>query len=154
MITPMVARLVREPFDREGWFFELKWDGFRAIAEKDKQGGRLYSRNHNDFTKRFPAITLAVGALDHVTLDGEIVALDEHGHPRFEWLVKRGKQQGVLVYYVFDLLRLGDKDLRSEPLSRRKSLLQNFSGRMTPSATSATSRAKVSRCSPGHWLLG
>jgi bifunctional non-homologous end joining protein LigD len=61
-----------------------------------------------------------------VILDGEIVALDEHGHPRFEWLVNRGKQKGVLVYYVFDLLRLGDKDLRFEPLSRRKSLLQKL----------------------------
>src|SRR5687767_13178602 len=124
MITPMVARLVRDPFDREGWFFELKWDGFRAIAEKDRQEVRLYSRNHNDFKKRFPVIAAAVSALDNVILDGEIVALDEHGHPRFEWLVNRGKQKGVLVYYVFDLLRLGDRDLRSEPLSRRKSLLQ------------------------------
>jgi ATP-dependent DNA ligase len=59
---------------------------------------RLYSRNQNDFTKRFPVIAQAVKALDHVTLDGEIVALDEHGHPRFEWLVNRGKQKGFLVY--------------------------------------------------------
>jgi ATP-dependent DNA ligase len=50
MITPMVARLVRDPFDREGWLFELKWDGFRAIAETDGQGAvKLYSRNQNDF---------------------------------------------------------------------------------------------------------
>ena len=46
----------QELFDREGWLFELKWDGFRAIAEKDKQGVRLYSRNQNDFKKRFPVI--------------------------------------------------------------------------------------------------
>jgi len=108
MITPMVARLVRDPFDREGWLFELKWDGFRAIAEKDKQGVRLYSRNQNDFKKRFPVIAQAVSALDHVILDGEIVALDEHGHPRFEWLVNRGPQKGVIVFYVFDLLRYVD----------------------------------------------
>ncbi len=86
----------------------------------------MYSRNHNDFKKRFPVIAEAVSALDNVILDGEIVALDEHGHPRFEWLVNRGKQQGVLVYYVFDLLRLGDKDLRSNPLSVRKKLLQKL----------------------------
>ena len=122
----MVARLVREPFDREGWLFELKRDGFRAIAEKDKLGVRLYSRNQNDFTKRFPVIASAVSALDNVILDGEVCALDEHGHPRFEWLVNRGPQKGVLVYYVFDLVRLGDKDLRSEPLYRRKSLLQKL----------------------------
>jgi bifunctional non-homologous end joining protein LigD len=56
MITPMVARLVRDAFDRQGWLFELKWDGFRAIAEKDRQGVRLYSRKQKDFTKRFPVI--------------------------------------------------------------------------------------------------
>jgi bifunctional non-homologous end joining protein LigD len=126
MIVPMVARQVPDPFDRAGWLFELKWDGFRAIAEKDNLGVRLYSRNQKDFTNRFPTITQAVKALDNVTLDGEIVALDENGHPRFEWLVNRGPQKGVMVYYVFDLLRLGDKDLRSEPLSRRKSLLQKL----------------------------
>ena len=98
MITPMVARLEQVPVDRKGWLFELKWDGFRAIAEKDKLGVRLYSRNQYDFTKGFPVIAQAVAALENVTLDGEIVALDEPGHPRFEWLVNRGTQKGVLVY--------------------------------------------------------
>jgi bifunctional non-homologous end joining protein LigD len=104
MITPMVARLVQDPFDREGWLFELKWDGFRAIAETDGQGAtKLYSRNHNDFKKRFPPIAQALGELGRPTiLDGEIVALDEKGHPRFEWLVNRGPQRGTLVSYVFD----------------------------------------------------
>src|SRR5262249_14011734 len=55
-----------------------------------------------------------------------LCALDEHGHPRFEWLINRGRQRGKLVYYAFDLLRLGDKDLRSEPLYRRKKLLQKL----------------------------
>src|SRR5215510_16005438 len=126
MITPMVDKLVKEPFDREGWLFELKWDGFRCIAEKDRQEVRLYSRNQNDFTKRFPSFAEQVSALDNVILDGELCALDEHGHPRFEWLINRGRQRGRLVYYVFDLLRLGDKDLRSEPLYRRKKLLQKL----------------------------
>ena len=56
-------------------------------------------------------------------LDGEIVALDEKGHPRFEWLVSRGPQKGTVVYYVFDLLSLDDKDLRKLPLEKRKARL-------------------------------
>jgi bifunctional non-homologous end joining protein LigD len=56
MITPMVARLVSDPFDREGWLFELTWDGFRAIAEKDKLGVRLYSRNQNDLKSAFRSL--------------------------------------------------------------------------------------------------
>ena len=56
-------------------------------------------------------------------LDGEIVALDDHGHSRFEWLVNRGPQRGTLVYYVFDLLMLDGKDLRQLPLLKRKQRL-------------------------------
>ena len=122
----MIARQVTDPFDRDGWYFELKWDGFRTIAEKDRQGVQLYSRNQNDFMKRFPVIAEAVRSLDNVVLDGEICALDEHGHPRFAWLLNRGRQQGKLVYHVFDLLQVGDFDLRLEPLHRRKKLLQKI----------------------------
>src|SRR5262245_9011850 len=128
MITPMVARLVKEPFDRDGWLFELKWDGFRAIAETASNSSlRLYSRRHNDFTKRFPPIAYALAELKtKAILDGEICALDEHGFPRFEWLVNRGRQKGTLVYYVFDLLKLGSTDLLGEPLLKRKKLLERL----------------------------
>ncbi len=123
----MVPRRITTPFDREGWYFEIKWDGFRAIAEKDRKCVKLYSRNHRDFTKRFLVITQAVAALkEPVILDGEIVVLDEHGHARFEWLVKRGKQHGTLMYFVFDLLQLGKIDLRNEPLTKRKERLQQL----------------------------
>ena len=66
---------MRDPFDREGWLFELKWDGFRAVAETDGQGAvKLYSRNQNDFKKRFPPIAQALAELGRRTiLDGEIV---------------------------------------------------------------------------------
>ena len=86
----MVAKLVKEPFDRKGWLFELK------VAETDVQGAvKLYSRNQNDFKKRFPPIAQALAELGRpAILDGEIVALDEGGHPRFEWLVNRGTQRG------------------------------------------------------------
>jgi bifunctional non-homologous end joining protein LigD len=108
--------------------FLLKWDGFRTIAETDGTNGvKLYSRNQKDFKKRFSPIADALAKLKKAAiLDGELVALDEHGHPRFEWLLNRGPQKGTLVYYVFDLLKLGDVELRSEPLRRRKKLLEKF----------------------------
>ena len=59
-------------------------------------------------------------------LDGEICALDEKGHPRFEWLVNRGPQKGALIYYVFDLIKLGEVDLRGEPLRKRKEKLKRL----------------------------
>jgi bifunctional non-homologous end joining protein LigD len=82
----MVAKLVKEPFDRNEWIFELKWDGFRGIAETESSGSlRLYSRRHNDLTKRFPPIVHALAELKtKAVLDGEICALDEHGFPRFD----------------------------------------------------------------------
>src|SRR5688572_30443865 len=112
--TPMLARLVKEPFDRKGWIFEIKWDGFRAIAEVDgARGVKLYSRRQNSFNRRFPEIAHNLEGLKRsAVLDGEIVALDESGHPRFEWLMNRGPQRGILVYFVFDLLFLDRKDLR------------------------------------------
>jgi bifunctional non-homologous end joining protein LigD len=105
--------------------FELKWDGFRAIAERHPGGHvSLYSRNQKDFRKRFRPIAEALAELKRpAILDGEIVALDDHGHSRFEWLVNRGPQRGTLVYYVFDLLMLDGKDLGQLPLMKRKQRL-------------------------------
>jgi bifunctional non-homologous end joining protein LigD len=125
MITPMVARLVRDPFDREGWFFELKWDGFRAIAETDGAGKvSLYSRKQNGFNKRFPTIAAALAELGHPAIvDGGIVALDKEGKPRFERLVNRGPQRGTIIYYVFDLISLDGNNLRQIPLEKRKARL-------------------------------
>jgi len=128
MITPMVARLVRDPFDRPSWLFELKWDGFRAIAETDGKGKvDLYSRNHNSFNERFPVVVQEIAKLKHeVIFDGEVVALDERGFPRFDWLVDRGQEHGTLVYYVFDLLNLDGKDWRQRPLMERKQRLRGL----------------------------
>jgi bifunctional non-homologous end joining protein LigD len=141
MITPMVPRLITIPFDRDGWLFEIKWDGFRAIAERDETGVKLYSRTHRHFPKRFPPITQAVAALKHnVILDGEIVALDDRGHARFEWLVKRGRQHGILMYFVFDLLYRDTHDLQNEPLAQRNNTSSNSSRDTNDSSTSSTSQ--------------
>jgi ATP-dependent DNA ligase len=138
MITPMVPRLITTQFDRDGWLFEIKWDGFRAIAERDETGVKLYSRNHRNFTKRFPPITQAVAALKHNV--GEIVALDDRGHARFEWLVKRGRQHGILMYFVFDLLYRDTHDLQNEPLAQRNNISSNSSRDTNDSSTSSTSQ--------------
>ena len=108
--------------------FELKWDGFRTIAEVDGGKVSLYSRRMNSFNGKFAEIARSLEHLGHTAvLDGEIVALDEEGHPRFEWLFQRRRGgKGQLVYFVFDLLYLDGNDLRREPLHRRKSRLKRI----------------------------
>ncbi len=124
-IKPMLATLVAKPFDRPDWFFEVKWDGFRAIAEVEAGKARLYSRNQKDFEKRFAPIVRELEKLKHdAVLDGEIVVLDEHGIAHFQLLQNYQRTgRGQLIYYVFDLLYLDGADLRSSPLRRRKELL-------------------------------
>ena len=107
-VKPMLTTLVDEAFDSDDWLFEIKWDGYRAIAGIAKGKVELYSRNSLSFNSRYPEI---VGALNKLSidavLDGEIVALDENGHSRFQFLQNwMSDQQGTLRYYVFDILWL------------------------------------------------
>jgi bifunctional non-homologous end joining protein LigD len=124
-IQPMLATLAETAFDRDGWLFEVKWDGYRAIAEVEPPGVRLYSRNHISFNDRYPTIVASLRRLKRqAVLDGEIVVLDRQGRSRFQLLQNYQKTgAGPLQYYVFDLLELGGKDLRREPLRRRRELL-------------------------------
>jgi bifunctional non-homologous end joining protein LigD len=124
-IIPMLATPVEEPFDRPGWLFEVKWDGFRAIAEVERRGVRLYSRNHISLKERFLPVVQALEQLGHeVVLDGEVVVVDEQGRAQFQLLQNyQTTRQGRLVYYVFDLLYVDGHDLRGLPLRRRKELL-------------------------------
>ncbi len=124
-IKPMLATPAAEPFDHPDWLFEIKWDGYRAIAEVQKKNVRLYSRNNLSFEARYPAIVDSLRNLGHeAVLDGEIVVLDETGKAQFQLLQNYLKlHRGTLVYYVFDLLYLDGHDLRGLPLMRRKELL-------------------------------
>ncbi len=124
-VKPMLATLVQEPFNRAGWLFEPKWDGYRAIAEVGPDGVSLYSRNHKSFKERFAPLVQALSGLGHqAVLDGEIVVLDEAGRSQFQLLQNYQKTgQGALRYCVFDLLYLDGQDLRDWPLVRRKALL-------------------------------
>ncbi len=126
LVKPMLAKLVAAPFDREDWWFEIKWDGYRAVAEVDHGQVELYSRNHLSFNAKFPTVATELASLKLQTvLDGEVVVVDESGRPDFQLLQNflRGAG-GRLVYYVFDILYLEGHDLRSLPLWRRRQILQ------------------------------
>jgi bifunctional non-homologous end joining protein LigD len=125
-VTPMLCTLINEPFDRDGWLFEVKWDGFRAIATRHAGTTELYSRNHLDFRSKYPPVVAALETLKRdVILDGEIVAVDSEGVPHFEWLQNWHRDpQGSLQYQVFDMLWCDGHDVRTMPLMRRKALLK------------------------------
>lgn len=125
-IEPMLATLVDEPFDREGWSFEVKWDGFRSIAVVEKGRVRLVSRNGKSQDRRFPAVAAALeGVPPGLVLDGEIVAVDDQGRPVFQALQNAMRSgAGRVLYYVFDILQIDGRDLRPLPLRRRRAILK------------------------------
>src|SRR2546426_5831903 len=111
-----------------GWLFEVKWDGFRALARVTQGEATLKSRQGNDLTQRFPTIAKeipkAVKTPDCV-LDGEICALDEQGRSSFS-LMQQGKPGTPLVYFVFDLLELEGEPLVDLPLTERRKRLEQL----------------------------
>ncbi|MBP7527578.1 MAG: non-homologous end-joining DNA ligase [Syntrophorhabdaceae bacterium] len=125
-VRPMLATLIKEPFDDEEWIFEVKWDGYRAIAEIRDKKASLYSRNLISLDEKFAPIRDTLGRLTfEALLDGEIVVVDDEGYPDFQMLQDyRKSRKGHLIYYVFDLLHLGGHDLTNLPLIRRKELLR------------------------------
>ncbi len=124
-VKPMLASPDTPAFDDPDWIFEIKWDGYRAVAETGGKGARLYSRNGLSFADAYPDITEELGRIKQkMVLDGEIVAVDEQGRPDFQLLQHASGEPGTaLVYHVFDLLELNGKDLTSLPLLERKELL-------------------------------
>ena len=125
-IRPMLTAIVKEPFDHPDWIFEVKWDGYRAIAEIRDNDVSLYSRNLIPLNKKFPPIMDALRTFRfEAVLDGEIVVVDDQGHPDFQMLQNYRKSGGGhLLYYVFDLLYFEGHDLTNLPLLRRKELLK------------------------------
>jgi DNA ligase D-like protein (predicted ligase) len=109
----------------ESWLYELKLDGYRAIAYKRDGAVHLRSRNDNDFNVRYPGVVAALQRLpDDTVVDGEIVAFDADGRPSFNALQNYGSATAPVVYYIFDLLILAGRDLMREPLERRRELLE------------------------------
>jgi len=124
----MLTTLVDEPFDEKGWLFEIKWDGYRAIGSFVNRNVELYSRNNSSFKERYTPIATALKDFEtDVVVDGEIVALDENGLSRFQYLQNwQSAPQGDLVYYVFDLLWADGYDLTQVPLLERKKILRQI----------------------------
>jgi ATP-dependent DNA ligase len=123
---PMLCQSIELPPEGPDWRYELKLDGFRAIGRKSGRSAQLWSRNQKDFTRRFPDVVKAVAKLpDDTIIDGEIVALDEHGRPSFNLLQGFGNVQAI-VLYAFDLLMLQGKDVRSWPLDDRRGHLREI----------------------------
>jgi bifunctional non-homologous end joining protein LigD len=113
------------PDDPARWIYQLKIDGYRAIAFKT--GGRLHlrSRNDKDFNGRYPALLTGLAGLpDETVIDGEVVALDADGRPSFNHLQNWADPDTPLAYYVFDVLVLEGRDLKAETLERRTDTLE------------------------------
>jgi bifunctional non-homologous end joining protein LigD len=138
-IHPMLAESVDEPFDGAEWLFEIKWDGYRAVAFIADGKVRLVSRNQNDLTPRYPELKDMARFLRAKTaiLDGEVVALDKEGKASFSLMQQRtgfrpggrravGNSDVPVLYYAFDLLYLDGYDWRRVPLEERKHKLASL----------------------------
>lgn len=124
---PMLPTLVQKPFSSQQWLFEPKWDGWRAMCFLKDGEAHFISRKQNSLNERFPQLKDAGKVIQATTavLDGEIVALDENGLPRFDGLRSR-RTRSAVVFYAFDLLYLDGYDLSRCPLIKRKELLKGI----------------------------
>jgi bifunctional non-homologous end joining protein LigD len=136
-LRPMKPETSERPFNRAGWVFELKYDGFRMLAAGGAGESRLFYKSGHDATRIFPELGAAVAGLPFrgLILDGEAVVLDGEGRPNFQRLQKRGLRVRLAdvqhaaaaspaTLFVFDLLGFEDFDLRPLPLAARKEILR------------------------------
>ena len=120
MLLHRTERLPEGP----NWLYELKLEGYRALAIKSGGEVQLRSRDYKDFNTRYPGLVEALGSMpDETLLDGEVVALDEEGRPSFNTLQNHGS--GLPVHlFIFDLLILRRRDVMGEPLVKRRALIE------------------------------
>ena len=132
LVKPMMAFTGEGPFANPDWLFEPKLDGFRALAHVRQGEVTVRSRTGLDMTEKLPelAAELAAQPVDELVVDGELVALGDDGMPSFETLQqsmdlpRSGRTGRTPLYYPFDLLHLGGRDLKGLPLTERKTLLE------------------------------
>jgi len=122
----MLAKPYEKAFDDEDWIFEIKWDGYRSIADLSKKQPLFYSRNGISFLSKFQKVSKDFKNQKYkMILDGEIVAYDENGKPNFQLLQQIGDNPDLaLTYQVFDLLWLNGHSTEELPLIQRKELLK------------------------------
>jgi bifunctional non-homologous end joining protein LigD len=127
-IHPMLAKETDIVFSDPDWIYEIKWDGYRAIAEVNGKRVSLYSRNGNTFNDSYPIVTEALKKQNiHAVLDGEIAVLDEKGFPSFQLLqFYDSDPEHPIQYYVFDVLSINGTDTCDLPLVERKKLLKKL----------------------------
>ena len=132
-IEPMECKRVPQLPEGSGWFYEIKQDGYRAIALVDRSTVRLYSISGLDYTREFPQIAFALRTLHEtgIVFDGEIVALDSHGRASFQELQNRKSTQRPIIYYIFDVLHHNGHDLMDLPLTQRREVLNAVSDRFS-----------------------
>jgi bifunctional non-homologous end joining protein LigD len=125
-VEPMKAAVAAPPPDNGEWLYEVKFDGFRVLAVKNGREVELWSRNEKLLNERFPGVVEAVKKLStrSCVLDGEACALNTQGRSSFQLLQNSGEVAAPVVYYVFDVLFEGSKDMRTLPLTERKTYLE------------------------------
>jgi bifunctional non-homologous end joining protein LigD len=131
-MRPMKATVVQQlPLGAE-WIYEIKWDGYRALAAKHSDKVRLLSLKNKNLNSDFPVVVEAVRGIKAHTalLDGEVVAVNNRGKPSFQMLQNRKSlgRNWHIVYYAFDLLNLEGEDLTRVPLEQRKAKLKSIIG--------------------------
>jgi len=126
-VIPMLASLIDEPFDNDNWIFEIKWDGYRAVAYCNGKNVELISRNLTSFTEKYGPVTEAFTQLKlNAVFDGEIVAVDEKGLAVFQSLQNWQNTPVQLKYFVFDIIWFDGYDLTRIPLIERKRILREI----------------------------
>ncbi|MBS1600015.1 MAG: non-homologous end-joining DNA ligase [Bacteroidetes bacterium] len=128
-IKPMLATLVDHPFEDNGWLYEIKWDGYRAVSYLYNGVVEIRSRNNLSFNDKYKPIAAALKDWKvNAVIDGEIVAMDQKGHANFQKLQNFTKNGGKaeLAYYVFDLIWYEGKNLTALPLIERKKILKSI----------------------------